>query len=112
MPAAKLVAGHRGGQQHTGLGLRVLLKDEGGERAIQRTQPAAAHPVVQLLQQRRVAGLTNEYRCMIDRALAVAELLKGLAHALTSVCCPMNSWSSCSISCRGGRSKCTPWVGA
>ncbi|MNY06829.1 hypothetical protein D3C86_1396040 [compost metagenome] len=31
MPAPQLMTWHRGGQQHTGLGLGVLLKNEGGE---------------------------------------------------------------------------------
>ena len=105
MPAPQLMTGHRGGQQHTGLGLGVLLKNEGGERTIQRAQPATVHPIVQLMQQLRAAGISYEHRRVVNVALAVAELLKGLAHALTSACWPMKSWSSCSINCRGGLSK-------
>ncbi|MNV55270.1 hypothetical protein D3C71_1475000 [compost metagenome] len=112
MPATQLVTGHRGGQQHTGLGLGVLLKNEGGERAVQRAQPATTYPIIQLMQQFAAVGIANEHRRVISIALAIAQLLKGPAHALASACCPMKSWSSCSINCRGGLSKCTPCVGA
>ncbi len=51
MAAAELVAGQRGAEDQQRVGLGRLLRQEGGEAAVERAQPAFGDPAVEVGEQ-------------------------------------------------------------
>ena len=107
MALTQLVTGQRGGQQQQRRGLWLAFAQETDEGAVQRPQPAPAHPQIQLGDQ--LIALAQH---LGKQGIGLVAQLPGQQieiHGQTSAW-PANRRSSASISARGGRSACTPWA--
>ena len=105
--AAELMAGKRRGEDEQGVRVRDLAPQETGEGGIQRPEPAARDPLCE----QGVEPLPS----VGGHVRATADGRDGSEtgnHASSLGCAPLKSRSSASISARGGRSQCSPWLGA
>ena len=103
MTATELVAGQGGRKDQQGGRIGRLSTEELGEGDIERAQPVALDPACEELQQLVLAFGTGE-------AGVVRHAIGAHAGSSAHVCAKRSSRAS--ISARGGRSACRPWLGA